>query len=113
MPVIFGTNVTAATYVGNTLTVDGEAFAANQYVGVSAIETAPAGTGVWTAATITSWADTQVIGTITLTAGTYDVRVTSSDGEQDTLAGAFVVSGGGSVIGNLQSKMKVAISISI
>lgn len=97
MPVIFGTSVSAATYdsASGNVTADGEAFADTEYSGVSKIEVSPAGENSWSAAnSIVSWSDTQVIGKYTsgLSAGTYDVRVTSSDGEVATLSDAFIVS---------------------
>lgn len=95
MPIIFGTLITAVTYnspVG--LVVDGEAFADTEYPGVSKVEISLTGAGVWSAApVIVSWSDTQVQATLgsTPSPGTYDVRITSSDGEQNIFSNAFTV----------------------
>jgi len=97
MPVQFGTLVVSASYDKDTrvLTVVGEAFGINQYAGISNIEVSPSGAGVWAAvSTIVSWADELVVGLFAtdLAVGTYDVRVTSSDGEISPIStGAFVV----------------------
>lgn len=106
MPLIFGTTVSSASYLSNQITANGEAFADTVYAGISNIEVSLTGLSAWTAVdTIDSWSDTQVIGSFlsSLLPGTYDVRVTSSDGEvSNTLVGGFVISGnGGHLFGDL------------
>ena len=96
MPIIFGTTITAVTYNAPlNITVDGRAFGINQYP-ISDVETSLSGAGVWTAvAAINSWSDTQVLATLgaPLVPGDYDVRITSSDGEQNTLGNAISIAG--------------------
>jgi hypothetical protein len=83
MPVKFGVLITSVNYNRETrvLTVDGEAFGINLYPACQ-IGYKQSGTGVWNFATITSWSDTQVVGSLPVIAGGwYDVRITSADNE--------------------------------
>jgi hypothetical protein len=103
MPVIFGTLITAASYNSSTkqVTVDGQAFADTQYVGVSNIEVSPTGLNTWTSVNaIDLWGDTQAKGTllVALGSGVYDTRITSSDGEQYTIVGGFTITKKGDIV---------------
>jgi len=97
MPIVFGTEILSATYDASTdkLTVTGKAFGLNEYP-VSDIEVSLTGAGAWSSVdTIDSWSDDEVIGSFSsaLSGGTYDVRVTSSDGEVSPVStGAFTIS---------------------
>lgn len=95
MPLIFGTNILTVSYDDNTevVSLTGEAFAENRYAPVGKIEVSITGSGIWVAASAYgAWSDTAVSGTfLGLAAGTYDVRITSGDGEQDSLAAGFVI----------------------
>lgn len=101
MPSIFGTTITAVSYDPNLkqITIDGQAFAINQYVGVSDIQVSLTGLGIWSSVnTIDFWSDTQVIGSFTtaLGSGSYDVRLISSDNEiSNVLSNAFTITAGG------------------
>ncbi len=96
MPVIFGmTLLTAAYNAGtNALSVTGKAFADTVYPGISKLEVSSDG-ALWQATdTIDTWGDEAAAGTFAapLGAGTYSVRVTSSDGElSNALSDVFTV----------------------
>ena len=95
MPIIFGTNLISVSVISGNLHCAGEAFGENLYP-ISNIEYRIHGVIPWTAvASIPFWSDTAAIGTpvAALPAGNYDVRITSSDGEQSTLLNAFTVAG--------------------
>ena len=100
MPVVLTPVVSSAVYTVSNLqiAITGEAFAENQYTGVSKIEVSKDGSTWIEVTTYNSWADTALLGTFAsaLSGGTYTTRVTNSDGEIATLASSFTVSGGGS-----------------
>jgi hypothetical protein len=103
MPAQFGTLILTVSYDQATYTISctGEAFGINQYAGVSNIEVSASGSGTWTSvAAITIWGDEAVAGTLAsdLSSGNYDVRVTSSDAEQDTYENAIIIPAGDNMI---------------
>ena len=112
MPVVFGTLITAVTYnepLG--LVIDGQAFADTQYPGVSNIEIALTGSGLWSSVpVIVSWSDIQIQATLggIPAAGDYDVRVTSSDGEVSPISIAAF-----NVVGNATKENRIWIGIGI
>jgi len=115
MPIIFGTRILTATYNEDTLQIalTGQAFGINEYAGTSNIEVSLTGAGVWIAvASIDTWGDEAATGTLAAALGTavYDVRVTSSDGEEYVLTGAIDTS---VPVGPSFSKIKIAIGMGI
>jgi hypothetical protein len=91
MPVIFGTKILTASYDKDTLeiSITAQALGENEYAGVSKLEISEHGLNDWSSnpITLSSWADEAAAGTLDheLADGkTYDIRATSSDGEQDT-----------------------------
>ena len=110
MPIIFGTTILSVTYTPPlTLTITGQAFAENYYAGVSLVEWSYSGLGVWTAvAAYPTWSDTLIVATLAapLASGVFDVRVTSSDGEQATLSNAIVRPASA-----LTSRLRIAIAM--
>lgn len=99
MPVISDIAITAASFVKSTftLTITGVAFADNQYSGNLYVR--KTGTsGSWIAAdSISSWADSQVVGVFTdaIGKGLFDARIVSGDDEEAILTRAFTIPAGG------------------
>jgi hypothetical protein len=95
MPIISDLSITSVTYdpAALTLTFAGVAFSENQYSGI--IELSKNGGAYLTpAGSYTSWADSQVVYTLSaaLAPGTYAARLTNGDGETSPpLAGAVMV----------------------
>ena len=90
MPSQLGTKILSVTYNKATLTIalTGEAFAENEYPGISAIDVSVVGSGIWMAAAVSVWSDTAAQGIFAnklIPGKSYYIRITSSDGEQDTI----------------------------
>lgn len=90
MPIEFGTLVTDVSFDNETgvLICTGEAFGEALDPACN-IEYSVHGSGVWVSVdSIDAWADTECTGTVSgipLAGGSYDVRVTSSDGEKSSV----------------------------
>lgn len=98
MPVRFGTTVLSVLFdrVTGVLTVTAQALGENRYP-ASAIHYRKSGSVVPFTLSLTSWSDTQAVGTVTLPilGGWYDVRAVSSSNEySDWLLNAFKVPAG-------------------
>lgn len=104
MPALFGTTIDSVTYEKSTraVTCAGHAFGINEYSGTSNIEIRKnSDTGSWTSvSSISSWGDETVVGILATdpAVGNWDIRVTSSDGEQDTYENAIIKKAGNNII---------------
>ena len=96
MPVLFGTKILTVTYTAATkkLSVTGKAFGINQYASSNIGVRLNGSPDITYVASIDSWADEHVTGTLAaeLAAGSWDIIVVSSDGEQAVSLNAVTVS---------------------